>query len=905
MHASVCLSMIRRWCRLRSLLAVPVAGAIALVVAAVARGEPAAILTVQDGTIPGRLLGLTAGGEGTPPTIRWQSAAFERPFEFPVDRIDGIAFPEPEQGEGVGDVGAWRVELDGGDAVVGRLESIDDSRIVLSIGPVGAPIRLPVRRSAVRRMAVRDGGTSFVWNGSLDRLHAVNRTDWQRSGSGLANTMPGATLGCDAGWARRARYDLTLSWSEPPSVRIRWGDAAPSAGRDGAFSPGYLLELGGHGLVIVRDASTPNGTGVANLERVESLPGTGLSVSVFIDRTAGRIVVVRRGDSEPIADLTLPPVEIPPSAEGEPRQNGAAKSEHELQIDVASGTVSLDALSITPWRGDDPPNGTAATGTVDLVDGTSFEGVVEGMAAGATEIVVRTPSGDAKPIAIASVAEIRCPREPIDRDDDAAPLPTAMRVCDRFGTVLTSELLGAVDESLSFSHPAVDGPVVVPLGMLRSIEAVAAPTSPPALPGRPGRLAMDQSTHLGALVPVDDAAGPSRIGWLPTGSLNAAPFEMQADGSAPKATITFTEHAGGSSNARHGWIGAYVGTGPKAEPMIVGVVEGGPLSRLGVPLPMRLRGVAPKGDDRFVPVDGLSTEDVMLLLQGQEGTEVRIRFGGGLLVNAEEIRVTRETHPQYGASPSRLAEVLQAHERLLAVVAGQVDRSFGVTSESVVILVTGESLACQIESIGENGVRVRRGGAEPVTIPSSMVKALELRRTPGEMISPEKFRSLTTLPRSRRLAPPLHLVRSAEGDYLRGRVVGMDEKLLRIVLDSDPQGNPMAIPRAEVMRVIWLHPESLAPDWQPPSIETPAGLSVGALAGGTLRLRMSAVGIEGNVLVGRHPVLGEERIDLEKVDQLLVGDLLSAGPLKVPYAQWQLRPATEPRNLPAKKPANP
>jgi hypothetical protein len=107
------------------------------------------------------------------------------------------------------------------------------------------------------------------------------------------------------------------------------------------------------------------------------------------------------------------------------------------------------------------------------------------------------------------------------------------------------------------------------------------------------------------------------------------------------------------------------------------------------------------------------------------------------------------------------------------------------------------------------------------------------------------------------------------------------------------------------MRVIWLHPESLAPDWQPPSIETPAGLSVGALAGGTLRLRMSAVGIEGNVLVGRHPVLGEERIDLEKVDQLLVGDLLSAGPLKLPYAQWQLRPATEPRNLPAKKPANP
>lgn len=895
--------MIHRWCRLRSRLAVRAAGAIALMVAAVAHGEPAAILSVQDGKIPGRLVGLTPGGEGTPSIVRWQSVAFDRPFEFPIDRIDGIDFPAPDDGGADGDVAAWRVELTGGDTVVGRLESIDDSRVVLSIGPLASPIRVPVRRDAVRRMAIREAGSSFVWNGSLDRLHPVSRSDWLKSGSGLVNTMPGATLGCDAGWDLRARYDLTLSWAETPSVRIAWGDAGTPVGPDGASAPGYLLELGGHGLVVVRDASTPDGAGAADLEHVEDLPGTGLSVSVFIDRTAGRIAVVRRGDSGPIADLTVPPVGPSPSAEGEADRSGADKAEHELRIDVASGTVSLDALAITPWRGDGPPRDADPAGAVERVDGTSLEGVVEGMVAGSKELVVRSASGEATPIAIASIAAIRCPRGPVV-DDGAVPLSTAMRVSDRFGSVLSSTLLGVAGESLVFSHPAVDGPITMPLGMLRSIEALAASTSPPALPGRPGRLAIDQSTHLGALMPLDAAAGPSRIGWQPGGSLTAVPFKLQADGASPLATITFADDSVGSSNVRNGWIGAYVGVGPNAEPMIVGVVEDGPLSRLGVALPMRLRGVAPKGDDRFVPVDGLSTEDVMFLLQGQEGTEVQIRFGGGLLVDAAEIRVTRGTHPQYGADPNRLAEVSRAHERLLAGVGEEVGQP-SPAFESMVILVTGESLACRIESIDDSGVRVRREGAEAVTIPSSMVKALELRRTPGAMISPEKFRSLTTLPRSRRHAPPMHLVRSGEGDYLRGRVVGMDADSLRIVLDSDPLGKPMTIPRGEVTRVIWLHPESLAPDWQPPSVEAPPGLSVGAVAGGALRLRMAAVAIEGNVLVGRHPVLGEERIDLEKIDRLLVGDPLGAAPFKLPYAQWQLRPATEPRNLPAKKPAIP
>jgi len=71
------------------------------------------------------------------------------------------------------------------------------------------------------------------------------------------------------------------------------------------------------------------------------------------------------------------------------------------------------------------------------------------------------------------------------------------------------------------------------------------------------------------------------------------------------------------------------------------------------------------------------------------------------------------------------------------------------------------------------------------------------------------------------------------------------------------------------------------------------------------RLRMAATGIQGNVLIGSHAVLGASRIDLDSIDRLLIGGVLEEAPRRLPYAQWQLQPAAEPRNLPKKQSAKP
>ena len=785
-------------------------------VGAVTRAEPQAVLSLPAGEIPGRIVGAEVGADGALVTIHWQAPTFGEPFEIPLDGVSAIAFPTPIDALPASDAGAaWRIELAGGDHLIGRLESIDDHGIVVAIDPTGDPIRVPLRRDSIRKIVRHDGGTALVWNGTLDQLQTTTPADWQRKGSGLASTSPGAMLACAAGTEPRTRYDMTFSWTEPPVVRIALGSPlTPQGNAPGGATmalTGYRVEFADKALVVVRDAASADGRGQADVALCGDLPAHGLTLSVFIDRGAGRIAVVLPGATEPIADLSIrspvtPPTNFPGGFLPDIDPDAA-----DWRLDVVSGDVVLEKLRIAPWRDGMFSSADGEVGGVDLVDGGTIPGIAEGIAAGTTELVVRLPDGAARRVALDTVTTIRFPAAGGPIGGDPSKLRDRVRIGDRFGSSLTATLVSAREGSVTFLHPAIDGPVAVPIGILRSIDVIEGRSSDHPLPGRIGRLGLGESSHQGCLVPIDadpDAPGRGRIGWQPLGSLTSAPFAGQADGTAPPATITYR---------------------PAAKPT-------------------------------------------------QDGRSVEMSFTSML---------------NFALSGGRpIAVDLTSND------------SFG----SVLILVTGESISCRIESIDEAGVRVRQEGAESVMVPAAVVKAVELVPTPGVTISPEKFRSLTTLPRSQQQAPPTHLVRSQRGDYLRGRLEGMDNETIRIAVEASSRGKPLVIPRSEVARVIWLHPETLEDQWQPPAIDLGPGLSVESFSEETLpgqrwRMRMSALAIEGNVLLGRHPVLGDTRIDVEKTDRLLIGGALVDSPIRPPFANWQLRPAPEPRNRPPSKPS--
>ena len=876
---------------------------------------PTAVLALPGGTIPGRLVESPPATEGASTTIRWQSPAFVGPFEFPLDRVGGISFDRQPGAPILRGTGHWKFELSDGDLVVGRLESIDASMVMISIGPAEAPGRIELARERVRRISTAGAPSTYVWNGGLDHCQTSAESHWRTRDGGLASTTSGAMLRIDGGEGDRLRYDLALAWDEPPRVRLGFGEFRAKSsvnGEGGPVAAAYRIELTAEGLIVVRDEARPDGTGVADLAPCGALPEKGLTLSVFIDRQTGRIVVVRPGETAPLCDLSVEPLPVAP-VRAFPEQTGQVEGQGEgLQVDVLSGAVVLERLRISPWNGGEAVPAEDQHAAVELNDGRVIAGTVTGLSDDGRALVV--VPGDAagsapKNVLLETVAAIRFPAAAAPTAGEERASPSRVRVSDRFGSSLTGDLIGVAGGIVTIKHAAIDEPVNLPIGLLEGIGAITLASEDLLPPGRVGRLELEDSTHDGCLVPVPAegaAGGPNAVGWLPRGSLQASMFAPAADGSAPRATIRYAESKpedGGDD--LNGWIGATL-VEVDGEATIAEVVPGGPLHRLGVVAPLRVRAVAPRGDGVFVATKGLPMEDVMFLVQGRAGTEVQLQITEGTFWTRRNLNIQRGLHPIWGRDAQRLSEVLKAQERLLARAkrkeAGDTEQK---SFQSVVVLETGESVGGEVESIDGAGVRLLREGGDPVTIPASVVKAVELVPKIGVLVSPEKFRSLTTLPRSQRFLPPTHLVRSMQGDYLRGRLEAMDGEVLRIAVDADARGKPLSIPRQEVARVIWLHPESLDDSGQPEAVAPTPGLPVEAVAGRGERLRMAATGIEGNFLIGSHAILGPSRIDLDSIDRLLIGGVLEETPRLPPYAQWQLQPAAEPRNLPPKKPTKP
>jgi hypothetical protein len=179
-------------------------------------------------------------------------------------------------------------------------------------------------------------------------------------------------------------------------------------------------------------------------------------------------------------------------------------------------------------------------------------------------------------------------------------------------------------------------------------------------------------------------------------------------------------------------------------------------------------------------------------------------------------------------------------------------------------------------------------------VPEALVQALELDPTvPARGIEKARLDRLLMLPRSQRVAPPTHMVRLRDGDYLRGRLESLDATTLVL----DVRGEIKRLPRDTVARVIWLHPEEPAAD-AAAAEPRPAvgGLLVQGVAEGR-RVTLVAEGLTDGAIRGTSPALGPGRIELKGVDRLLVGRAIDGEADQLPYRQWRLRPAPEPKAL--------
>lgn len=410
---------------------------------------------------------------------------------------------------------------------------------------------------------------------------------------------------------------------------------------------------------------------------------------------------------------------------------------------------------------------------------------------------------------------------------------------------------------------------LVAAAVVSNDEAAGEPPHLPGLPGRVGLLTSGEARLLGCIAECVDG----RVGWQPLGGTRPVLF---ADQNAP----AWVDYRGLDVVAGPGVTLARRGrSGDRA---VVDILDDGPAARDGrLRIDDTVMTIAEGRCGRPVDIATTQADAVKLLLVGPVGSTVRlgVRRESGI----EEISLIRDERGRDDLAGAAARDVL---DRALAV-----QQSLGRLSTSgsaSVHLVTGEAFACEVLEADRRTVRVGRGDLGELTIPTDSIRALELSSAGGRAILKQKLARLLTVPRLQQAAPPTHVVRMAGGDYLRGRLVGIDAESVRF----DVAGEFKSLPRRDVARIIHL----AAPDESPPGLRAALadrrGLPL-VIMGGDGRLQaVAATGLRDDNVVGDSPVLGLTAVPLASAARVLLGAAIDqAAAVESPYAQWVLRAA--------------
>jgi peroxiredoxin len=208
-------------------------------------------------------------------------------------------------------------------------------------------------------------------------------------------------------------------------------------------------------------------------------------------------------------------------------------------------------------------------------------------------------------------------------------------------------------------------------------------------------------------------------------------------------------------------------------------------------------------------------------------------------------------------------------------------------------LRSGDTIPCEVTAIDEEGVHFTSPMTSSTFVPHSKIKALDLAPlTPRVRVGKVKRERLLTLPRMQKGSPPTQLIRARTGDYVRGRLVGMDAESLRVELRLDER----AIDRKLVAHVIWLHPDELDPEAAGSAAgPAPGATRVQAVRSDGTRLTFLADRLADGVLSGTSDVLGPCKVPLAGVDRLAFGAAIEQEAAKLAAHRWKLRPAPEPK----------
>jgi len=663
------------------------------------------------------VLHLTNGGyvagelknSGGPSRLGWQSPLFAAPFDFDVNLVNAVHFPLPAELPKA--VGNYRFELSQGDVLFGSLVSWTGETLELDVPRIG---RVHLRQADVHRFSRWRDSADLVYlgpNGMAGWRASAPETGWREEFGHLATAQDADSLRSNFELPPRAAIEFELSWKKKPDFIFALG----AGDDDKQFLHAWRFEVWDGDLVIHRE--TDDADEPAAVQKVASGPGRA-HLLVYLDQTEGQCLVYSTA-GEKLADLKLTG-----AAGGVPAG---------VRLDNKHGDLRLERLRIARWAGALPREVQTDKSRVHRTDGSIVYGRVAGFDKTAGEFLVREEKTETR----VAADDIDLVVMPTGGDAE----PRAIRASYQDGTQVSGELVKVQDGAVWLAAPGTKQQLRLPVEGLRSLivlrhQATAAPGD-----GGPGGVFESEGVRLrGRLVdsgPVHNRPGRSTscLVWQPLESASASPLRLGASGKIvyreppppPVRQPAQASKAGGR--------------------MMIAIAGNGVVVRQGVAAPV-IAGVVPG-------------------VAGQPG----------------------------GRKPAR--------------VPGAGGDDLDPTGKRALHLRSGDTIPCTVTGIDENGILFRTPLSDATFVPHARIKAVELISGPSNAsavrLNKIKRERLLTLPRMQKDSPPTHLIRSKNGDILRGRVLAMDDKKLTVEVRLETR----EIPRERIAQIIWLHADEL------------------------------------------------------------------------------------------------
>jgi thiol-disulfide isomerase/thioredoxin len=208
-------------------------------------------------------------------------------------------------------------------------------------------------------------------------------------------------------------------------------------------------------------------------------------------------------------------------------------------------------------------------------------------------------------------------------------------------------------------------------------------------------------------------------------------------------------------------------------------------------------------------------------------------------------------------------------------------------------LRSGDTIPCEVLGIDEKGVTFKTPLSDATFVAHDRIKSVDLITLPrAPQLDEAKRDRLLTLPRLQKGSPPTHLIYSRNGDFLRGRLLEMDDKRLKVEVRLETRD----IPRDRVAQITWLHADELADrKAAPPSPAAARVTRVQTVRGNGDRLTFVAQKADHRTIWGTSEILGACRADLGDVDRLLFGSAIEQEAAELASHVWKLHHAPEPK----------